>query len=177
MDLTVDEFQSHIQNTYVKPSYERDVKDFNESRYNDRKSGYTFEKYGKYLASLSVLLNFVFTGMPEFKYGGLIAGGIGLLGITYQGIGSWYVTKSSEATESLNKTYKGIGLSIIMPDVSPKKDDDKIHETIPDTTHPPDNTSETKEMDFKNIHIDNLNVNRLNIDKPITNLNPEKKEL
>jgi len=126
--------KDQISHDIIIPSYLRDVKDFTEGRFQHREWGYRYEAIGKIFTGLSTTVAFLSSGFPDFKYGGLIAGVLGVIALMMQQFASFNLSRSRENTEQLKQTIQSIDRhSIILPDVI--QDDDVGEEDK--KRHPP----------------------------------------
>jgi hypothetical protein len=114
-------YKENIQNKCYS-TFVRDVDDFSDSRYFYRVWGYRCEFIGKVLTGISTASVFIASGYPEYKYGGFISGGLGIMAMLFQHLSSFSLNRSRKSTEQLNTTLQTIKIDIKLPDVYEKRD-------------------------------------------------------
>ena len=114
-DLEAKTFINKVKEEFQRPANIKDIKSFIDSRYRNRKIGYHLEWISKVLTGVSTSFAFA-SSYLDSKYGSLISGSIGVLAVTSQNLSSYFLSRSDDNNEKLNRILETLGIKG-MPDV------------------------------------------------------------
>lgn len=108
-----------IDQHYVQPAFLKDMDEFTTQRVYYRIWGCRFEVIGKVLTAFTTITAFGTSAFPDFKYGNVVSGLIGVFAMLFQHMSSYYLNESHEYNERINHILVKLGIQIQLPDEKP----------------------------------------------------------
>lgn len=108
-----------IDKQYVQPAFLDDMDEFTHQRVYYRVWGCRFEVIGKVLTAFTTITAFGTSAFPDFKFGNVLSGLIGVFAMLFQHMSSYYLNESHEYNERINHILTRLNISIQLPDEKP----------------------------------------------------------